>query len=58
MEDIVARRAAELLLAEHKASIRFKPLGPPDAMAERAAVDLRAVLLISEYEHHRAHCAT
>jgi 2-keto-4-pentenoate hydratase len=30
MEDIAARRAAESLLAEHKANLRFKPLGPPD----------------------------
>ncbi len=28
MEDIAARRAAEQLLAEHKANMRFKPLGP------------------------------
>jgi len=33
MEDIVARRAAELLLAEHKANARFKPLAPPDGPA-------------------------
>src|SRR5258705_11766521 len=33
MEDIAARRAAELLLAEHKANARFKPLGPPDGPA-------------------------
>jgi 2-keto-4-pentenoate hydratase len=31
MEDIAARRAAETLLAEHKANQRFKSLGPPDA---------------------------
>jgi 2-keto-4-pentenoate hydratase len=30
MEEIVARRAAEALLAEHKANLPFKPLGPPD----------------------------
>jgi len=30
MEDIAARRAAEALLAEHKANVRFGPLGPPD----------------------------
>ena len=29
MEEIAARRAAELLLAEHKANATFKPLGPP-----------------------------
>jgi len=33
MKDIAARRAAELLLAEHKANIRFKPLGEPDRPA-------------------------
>jgi 2-keto-4-pentenoate hydratase len=33
MEDIAARRAAEALLAEHKANVRFKPLGPPNAPA-------------------------
>ena len=30
MEDIAARRAAEALLAEHKANVRFRSLGPPD----------------------------
>ena len=33
MEDIAARRAAEALLAEHKANLRFKPLGPLAAPA-------------------------
>jgi 2-keto-4-pentenoate hydratase len=33
MEEIAARRAAESLLAEHKANARFKPLGPPDSPA-------------------------
>jgi 2-keto-4-pentenoate hydratase len=33
MEDIAARRAAESLLAEHKANLRFKPFGPPDRPA-------------------------
>jgi len=33
MDDIAARRAAEALLAEHKANLRFKPLGPPQAPA-------------------------
>jgi 2-keto-4-pentenoate hydratase len=33
MEDIAARRAAESLLAEHKANVPFKPLGPPDKPA-------------------------
>jgi 2-keto-4-pentenoate hydratase len=33
MEDIPAARAAEELLAAHKAKLRFKPLGPPAAPA-------------------------
>jgi 2-keto-4-pentenoate hydratase len=33
MEDIAARRAAESLLAEHRANLRFKTLGPPDGPA-------------------------
>jgi 2-keto-4-pentenoate hydratase len=33
MEDIAARRAAEALLAEHKANLQFKRLGPPEAPA-------------------------
>ena len=33
MEAIAAQRAAELLLAEHKAKARFKALGPPAAPA-------------------------
>jgi 2-keto-4-pentenoate hydratase len=33
MEDIAARRAAESLLADHKANVRFKRLGPPDGPA-------------------------
>ena len=33
MEDIAARRAAETLLAEHKANAQFKPFGPPDRPA-------------------------
>ena len=33
MENIAARRAAEALLAEHKANQRFKSLGPPAAPA-------------------------
>jgi 2-keto-4-pentenoate hydratase len=33
MEDIAARRAADLLLAEHKANARFKRLGPPGGPA-------------------------
>jgi hypothetical protein len=33
MEEIAARRAADLLLAQHKANQRFKAFGPPDAPA-------------------------
>ena len=33
MEDIAAGRAAESLLAAHKANLRFKPLSPPDRPA-------------------------
>lgn len=33
MEDIAARRAAESLLAQHKANTRFKSLGPPHGPA-------------------------
>jgi 2-keto-4-pentenoate hydratase len=33
MENIAAGRAAGALLAEHKANLRFKTLGPPDAPA-------------------------
>jgi 2-keto-4-pentenoate hydratase len=33
MEDIAARRAAEKLLAQHKAKERFKTLGPPERPA-------------------------
>ena len=33
MEEIAARRAAESLLAEHRANARFKPLGSPDGPA-------------------------
>lgn len=33
MEETAARRAAELLLAEHKANVTFKRLGPPDGPA-------------------------
>jgi 2-keto-4-pentenoate hydratase len=33
MEEIAARRAADLLLAQHKANLQFKALGPPDAPA-------------------------
>src|SRR3954453_2939920 len=30
MEDVAARRAAQSLLAAHKANVQFKTLGPPD----------------------------
>ena len=33
MEDIAARRAAQSLLAAHKANVQFKTLGPPDKPA-------------------------
>jgi 2-keto-4-pentenoate hydratase len=33
MEDIVARRVADTLLAEHKANVRFRTLTPPDGPA-------------------------
>lgn len=33
MDDIAARRAAETLLAAHKANVQFKALGPPDRPA-------------------------
>jgi 2-keto-4-pentenoate hydratase len=33
MDDIAAQRAAEKLLAAHKANLRFEPLGPPEAPA-------------------------
>src|SRR6202165_6038702 len=53
MEDIAAGRAAEKLLAEHKANLRFKPLGPPEAPAAIAdAYDIQekyVALLRSEH---------
>jgi 2-keto-4-pentenoate hydratase len=53
MEDITARRAAETLLAEHEANVRFKPFGPPDAPAAIAdAYDIQqryVALLRSEH---------
>jgi 2-keto-4-pentenoate hydratase len=33
MDDIAAQRAAEKLLAAHKANLRFEPLGPPEPPA-------------------------
>jgi 2-keto-4-pentenoate hydratase len=42
MDDITAGRAGQLLLAEHKANLRFKPLGPPQAPATiRDAYDIQ-----------------
>ena len=53
MDDIVARRAAETLLAEHKANVRFKSFGLPDAPATIAdAYDIQeryVALLRSEH---------
>jgi 2-keto-4-pentenoate hydratase len=49
MEEISARRAAESLLAEHKANVRFKPLGPPDRPAtipDAYAIQERYVALL------------
>ena len=43
MDEIAAQRAAEALLAEHKANTTFKPLGPPLAPAAIAdAYDIQA----------------
>jgi 2-keto-4-pentenoate hydratase len=53
MDDIAAQRAAEKLLAAHKANLRFEPLGPPEAPATIAdAYDIqeRYVALL-----HQAH---
>jgi 2-keto-4-pentenoate hydratase len=53
MEDVAARRAAEKLLAEHKAHVTFKPLGAPDRPATIAdAYDIQdryVALLRSEH---------
>jgi 2-keto-4-pentenoate hydratase len=53
MEDIAARRAAEALLAEHKANLQFKRLGPPEAPATISdAYDIQdkyVALLIGEH---------
>jgi 2-keto-4-pentenoate hydratase len=51
MEDIAARRAAEQLLAEHKANVQFKPLGPPDkpaTIADAYDIQERYVALIRD----------
>jgi 2-keto-4-pentenoate hydratase len=53
MEDVAARRAAEKLLAEHKANVTFKPFGAPDRPATIAdAYDIQdryVALLRSEH---------
>jgi 2-keto-4-pentenoate hydratase len=53
MEDIAARRAAEALLAEHKANVRFKTLAAPQAPATISdAYDIQdkyVGLLLSEH---------
>jgi len=42
MDDVAAQRAAESLLAEHTAGLRFRPLGPPLAPATiREAYDIQ-----------------
>lgn len=56
MEDFAARRAAENLLAEHKANATFKPLGAPDRPATIAdAYDVQdryVALLRREHGNH------
>jgi 2-keto-4-pentenoate hydratase len=50
MQDIAARRAAETLLAEHKANVTFKPLGPPDrpaSISDAYDIQERYVTLLS-----------
>jgi 2-keto-4-pentenoate hydratase len=53
VEDVSARRAAEKLLAEHKANVTFKPLGAPERPASIAdAYDIQdryVALLRSEH---------
>jgi len=51
MEDIAARRAAETLLAEHRANVRFKPLDPPDrpaTIADAYDIQQRYVALLRD----------
>jgi 2-keto-4-pentenoate hydratase len=51
MEDIAARRAADMLLAEHKANIKFKPLGPPNkpaTISDAYDIQQRYVALLRE----------
>jgi 2-keto-4-pentenoate hydratase len=49
MEDNVARRAAETLLAEHNANVRFRAFGPPDqpvTISDAYAIQERYVALL------------
>ena len=51
MEDIAARRAADLLLAEHKSNAKFRPLGPPNkpaVIADAYDIQQRYVALLRE----------
>jgi 2-keto-4-pentenoate hydratase len=51
MDDIPARRAADTLLAEHKANITFKPLGAPDrpaTISDAYDIQQRYVTLLRE----------
>jgi 2-keto-4-pentenoate hydratase len=55
MEDIAARRAAESLLAEHKANVPFKPLGPPDkpaTISDAYDIQERYVALLRDKHGH------
>jgi hypothetical protein len=46
MEATAAQRAAELLLAEHKAKARFKALGPPATISDAYDIQERFVALL------------
>jgi 2-keto-4-pentenoate hydratase len=51
MDDTAARRAAELLLAEHKAGAKFKPLGAPNkpaSISDAYDIQQRYVALLRE----------
>jgi 2-keto-4-pentenoate hydratase len=51
MDDIAARRAADTLLAEHQANIKFKPLGAPDrpaTIADAYDIQERYVAILGE----------
>jgi 2-keto-4-pentenoate hydratase len=51
MDDNAARRAADLLLAEHKANAKFKSLGPPDkpaTISDAYDIQQRYVALLRE----------